>query len=608
MQPVGLQEWIHKIEEGEGAKYIRAGFFFLALLALAAFWHIREAQNFSSIEAMDSAQLARNIADGKGYTTQFVRPFSIALIEEHLGRSSPELLTKPHPDLANPPVYPVLLAAVLKLAPTNWKISEQFFRRYQPEWFIGAFNQLLFFIALFLVYRTSMRLFDRAVGALAVILMALTELYWQFTTSGLSTMLLVVLCLWLVNVLISIEIGSRESAANSANPDGTEVSIPPRSKAWLMGMAAYAGLIVGLMALTRYSMGWLIIPVAVFVGAVVTGARGPAAALAIVGFALCLAPWLVRNYNVSGTLFGTAGFALHQGTSPFPGHLLERSMPRDVGLALNNVEVAQYPRKLFVNGRHILTDELPRVAGNWITALFLGSLLIPFRSATLRRLKYFLAGTLLLFLVVQALARTTLSTDSPQLNSENMLFIFTPFFFIFGCGLFFVLLDQIIFPAPWMRTLAMGAFVTLLSLPMVFRLLPPRASPFEYPPYYPPSIQMVSDWLEPEELMMSDMPWAVAWYGNRQCVWTTLDVGTDAKDDFYRINDEYKALRGLFLTPITTNRRYLTEIRQGREGSWADFYLKVAILKELPTGFPMKTAPPGLLPDQLFLSDRIRWR
>ena len=35
MQPVGLQEWIHKFEEGEGAKYIRLGLFFLMLLALA---------------------------------------------------------------------------------------------------------------------------------------------------------------------------------------------------------------------------------------------------------------------------------------------------------------------------------------------------------------------------------------------------------------------------------------------------------------------------------------------------------------------------------------------------------------------------------------------
>ena len=87
--PVGLQEWIHKFEEGEGAKYIRFVLVFLALLGLAALWHVREAKNFNTVEAMDTAQLARNIANGKGYTTQFVRPLSLALIESHRGGTRP---------------------------------------------------------------------------------------------------------------------------------------------------------------------------------------------------------------------------------------------------------------------------------------------------------------------------------------------------------------------------------------------------------------------------------------------------------------------------------------------------------------------------------------
>jgi hypothetical protein len=593
MQPVGLQEWIHKIEEGEGAKYIRTGLFILALCGLAALWHIREAKNFSSRDAMDSAQVARNIAEGKGFTTDFIRPLSISLIEAHRGGGAhAELLREGHPDLANAPLYPVLLAGLMKILPMRWEINEQFFWRYQPEWVIGGFNQLLFFAGLFLAYRIATRLFDRAVGFLAVLLMALTETFWQFTTSGLSTMLLMVLWLWLIDVLVRLEAGCREGA---------------KSKKWQIAMALHAGLIVGAMALTRYSMGWLILPLAAYVAVVVSGARGGAVAAVVAIFAICFAPWLVRNYNISGTLFGTAGFAVHQGTLAFPGHLLERSLPRDVTLALNKVELDQYPRKLFVNGRDVLTDELPRVCGNWIGALFLGSLLIPFRNPALRKLRVFIGATIALFVVVQAMGRTELSTEAPQINSENLLFVFTPLFFVFGCGFFFVLLDQIEFSALWVRSVLQIGFVLLMSLPMMFRLLPPRAVPYDYPPYYPPYIQMVSAWLEPQELMMSDMPWAVAWYGDQQCVWTTLDVGTDKADDFYKINDERKAIRGLYLTPVTTNRRFLTEMRQGREGAWANFYLDVVVMKNLPTGFPLRMAPPGMLPDQLFLSDRIRW-
>ena len=32
---------------------------------------------------MDAAQLARNIAEGKGYTTLFIRPFSLYLVQSH---------------------------------------------------------------------------------------------------------------------------------------------------------------------------------------------------------------------------------------------------------------------------------------------------------------------------------------------------------------------------------------------------------------------------------------------------------------------------------------------------------------------------------------------
>ena len=179
--------------------------------------------------------------------------------------------------------------------------------------------------------------------------------------------------------------------------------------------------------------------------------------------------------------------------------------------------------------------------------------------------------------------------------------------FIFGVAFFFILLDQLQVENPWLRQAAIVGFVLLMSAPLILRLLPPRGYAVNYPPYYPPVTQEVARWLSPEEMMMSDMPWAVAWYGDRQCVWTTLDAGAQKGDDFYRVNDYGKLIKGLYLTPVTTNSRFLTEMRQGAEGVWGRFYLDVVVLKNLPRGFPLQTAPPSLLPDQLFLSDHVRW-
>ena len=60
---------------------------------------------------MDTAQLARNIADGKGYTTLFIRPLSLYLVQKHneaRQASAPATagadfaqIQAAHPDLAN---------------------------------------------------------------------------------------------------------------------------------------------------------------------------------------------------------------------------------------------------------------------------------------------------------------------------------------------------------------------------------------------------------------------------------------------------------------------------------------------------------------------------
>ena len=75
-----LQELIHKFEEGEGTKSITKLAILLAFVALLIVYNVREYRNFSSPEAMELSQLARNVSEGKGFTTQSIRPFSLAMV------------------------------------------------------------------------------------------------------------------------------------------------------------------------------------------------------------------------------------------------------------------------------------------------------------------------------------------------------------------------------------------------------------------------------------------------------------------------------------------------------------------------------------------------
>ena len=106
-----LQDIIHQLEVGGGKRFFRVGLAILAVLTLIFGYNWRAYKNMSNQEAMDSAQLARNLAQGRGYTTLFIRPFSIYLLKQQnqqKGGVDPARLKDRHPDLANPPVYPVV--------------------------------------------------------------------------------------------------------------------------------------------------------------------------------------------------------------------------------------------------------------------------------------------------------------------------------------------------------------------------------------------------------------------------------------------------------------------------------------------------------------------
>src|SRR5262245_42422361 len=188
-----LQTLIHHLEVGAGmrkfSRSMRIGVGVLALVLLVAGYNRRAFRNMYNQEAMDSAQLARNIAEGNGYTTFFIRPLSMYLIKRQTlaghgsvagskGEDQARLKTM-HPDIANPPVYPVVLAGLMKVVPFNYAIPSKDkpfwsgggrFLRYQPDFIISLFNQLLFLGLVASVFFLARRLFDQTIAWFSAVL------------------------------------------------------------------------------------------------------------------------------------------------------------------------------------------------------------------------------------------------------------------------------------------------------------------------------------------------------------------------------------------------------------------------------------------------------
>ena len=160
-----IQALIHNLEVG-GARRLNYVALTLAVLGLGVWYDTHCYHNFNAPEAMDAAQVARNLSEGNGFTTEFIRPFSVYLIQKHnralmleptAGNNGTNLVDYAeiygrHPDLANAPLYPLLLAGLLKIYTPDWNVEKHKsfwsdggqFVRYKPDFLVAIFKYDLY--------------------------------------------------------------------------------------------------------------------------------------------------------------------------------------------------------------------------------------------------------------------------------------------------------------------------------------------------------------------------------------------------------------------------------------------------------------------------------
>ncbi|HUR46208.1 MAG TPA: hypothetical protein VMZ27_10065 [Candidatus Saccharimonadales bacterium] len=592
-----LQEFIHKYEVGAGARVIKMFLAAIALITLGVLYDSTGFRNMTTAEGMDAAQLGQRIADGKGFTTGLIRPLSLFLLAK--GRGDPEQILRPHeqkavtehPDLANGPVYPLVLSAVLKLSPVSHLdvTTVQQFQVYKPDLWLAILNQCFIGLGAFLVLRLGRRLFDEQIGWFSAAVFAGAELFWRASLGCVPGPFLAVVFLLLFSIMTSLQ---EEQTTG---------------RLW---RAFLAGLLIAIAGLTRYSYGILLVPFLFWIGGLPGEKKGLLIGMTILGFALAWSPWVVRNYTLSGTPFGTAGFALYQGTPLFPEDVLERTLNPD----FSTTDTSFFWAKMLANLRESLA-KLPTVGGSWASSFFLAGLLMVFRKPSLRRVRLFLLWCLGALLLTQALGRTWQSTDAPDISGENLLLPLAPIAFIYGTGFLFILLEQMGLPNAGYRLVGGGIFAVLVSAPFLLGLLPPHPSPLVYPPYYPPWIQDKAAFTKGGGLMMTDIPWAVSWYGDvSPNIWIPPKYktaeGSFVKNDFFEVNGHPEPVKALYLsdrTLKTIDMRALYNYVQHEdlEQDWDHFVLGIFAKKEVPNGFPLKHAPEGLI-REIFLTDSER--
>ncbi len=544
--------------------------FSLFVSGLSIFFLFVDFQGVSTAEGMEQADVARSLARGEGFTSKTLRPIALAT---RVNRSGGEEIPAVLGATSQGPLNSLLNGALLWLSGTDYEVDFQY-RIFFPDRVIAAGAVLLFLASLGLLFGLVSRLFDGVLAGFTVVAMLLCEMMWRFTQSGLPHMLglfvfMAALC-FLVKALKLWRLGKVPlfPLAGSAFCFGLLVLVSP------------IGLGVGLAAVF-------------FVGVTFKRKLLLAAVFALV-MSMVIAPWMVRNVSLTGSLLGTSSVEIQDSWGESAGSPLMRSYEPGGESAFPRFFLSKKMGRVL---EQHFTNFTLLVGGSIGAVLFWLSLLHPFRNPEAVLLRNGLAmmwgGAMLLMMMF--------GTPDLLMDANQVHLWFVPLATAFGFAILTVFWARL--PIAHQRFSAwkwahLVAAVLLTGLPLIITL-PGRATlgfnlsnrVVHWPPYDPAAISFVNQWSKPSQVVFSDVPWAVAWYADRSSVWLP-----ETTKQFEILATQYEkqtpeGVAGLFLTPQTLDQPMVSGVVAGDFEDWNRILLVgpmkslgVEVFDQMPSG------------------------
>jgi hypothetical protein len=569
-----LHDVVYSIDSGTGLKIIRVSLYILFILIIVMLYTATQFRGLKSAEAMDYAQLGRNLAAGNGYVTKCIRPMTMWKIGQRTPNSNPRVFN--HPDILHPPAYPTLLATGFKLFQLAgldlYDLPKASRAPTMPaeQWVILPVNHLFAVLTGGIVFLLGRRLFSREIGFLGMTIYYLSDVAWRDSISGLNISMagfFVAAAFYFIVV----------SMLNRRDEQGTVRWALPFVLSIICSAIAF---------LTRYIAVAAVPGIVLFAWLMGGRFRGGTryALVFMVLFMAMVSPWLYRNQKVSGNPFGMAAHTAMADTEVYPGDALERQLHPSFPLGkVNNALKAKW----VVNYSEKHDAVIPGLGGGLLMAFFLTTFFYHFVRPHVNYLRWGLGLSLLLTVFIAGFF-----SDS----SVNMVNVFWPFVILYGLAFFYLLIDRLDLGVR-LYVIGMKCLIVVLAfIPFALTLMPPHAG-HPYPPYYAPLVGQVSEMLTPREVMCTDMPWATAWYGDRVSIQLPQNV-----DEFYEINDYKQYISGMYITTITKDKPFVSQLMDGPDQSWLPIFSG-----RTPPDFPLKQGVALNRQDQIFLSDRDRW-
>jgi hypothetical protein len=484
---------------------IRRSLFLLVLLVLTLGNLFVLFRGLNSPQAMDQAQISREIARGKGFTTKMIRP--VAYYQAQKAQNGSVSLMD-FRDTYHSPLNPLINAAVLKLVGADdadtWQMttSELIF---PLDRVIATVCTLFFLMAIGVNYLLISRIFDAKIAGVCAILMLFCETFWNYSMSGLPQMLMLLLfSCGVYFVYRAVEAASENRIA--------------------MAPAIIAGVFFTLLALTHWLAVWIALGYIIF-AAVAFRPRGIVGISILVLVLIAAIGPMIRNFGISGSPFGTAFLTLYNGLA----NGSEIAVMRTSDLQAQPLVLDGLISKILRTTLLQATDIIPFLGGIIVAPLFFISLLHPFKRPSIANFRW----AILLMWVTAALGMAFFGVSREGLDPNQLHLLFAPIMTAYGLAFISILWSRLEFVAstPLLQNVHHIVIVAICALPLILSLpqrirvgmdLRDRGGFPNWPPYHANPLNSkegLKSSVPSNQVVFSDQPWAVAWYADRVAIW-----------------------------------------------------------------------------------------
>ncbi len=439
-------------------------------------WKYTEKLGIASPEAYEYAQIARNNARGEWFRTDVIRPVGLWL--------EPDV--RNHPDLFHPPAYSVVLAGLMKIG------------RAQDRTILWG-SGLFYFLTIPVLYFATRSMFNRRIARIGVffyIIMPAIGIASVSGTPGTFAAFLVTAAfglLWAVRprrYIVTVAAGLALAACALTATRYVFLLLPA----------------VGYLVLTLRRHAWVHVPILVLVTTV------------------GVLPWARRNERLTGSPWApmewTSSYQLSEESKEravtemrptlASSHAIEHAFaPEALGITLSDKEGV---RSLARNLRLALSDLVRYGAQSVLVILCLAGVLVRSKNRHTEWLRIALYVAIVIELIYGAVTRP----------DSFLLLPYVPFMVVLGTFALIELIDRLGYTRPISRFALIAVAIVVATAQSIVTTNPAEAfTEADRDRYGTCRVldELIRENLEPEAVVVSNVPWHTAWYLDRPSIW-----------------------------------------------------------------------------------------